>query len=874
MSPTTSMPQRSATDLTPRFVERPRLMARLCDGARAPLTVITAPAGYGKSVLLGQWAACRHAGRIALVTLRAGDDGPGPRAGLVAAVRQLGARVDPAWARRGDGAPPLDEPFLDGVAAALEPVRRGVLVLDSFDAPGDPAVAEAVGTLPSRLPGGVHVVVAQRSRWPSSQGHLDPRGEHVRLDEADLAFTFEEARELIRHVAGRDLSRRQLEALLERTEGWPVGLWLAATALRGPVGVEALIETFAGCERDLDGYVHDEVLGGLPAPLRRFLVRTSVLDRPSGPLCDEVTGEPGGERMLRLAEERGLVTRRVGAAGDACFRYHPLVRDVLRRDLRQEGPAREAALLARAAAWHLSREERDPAYRYLVEAGDPARLLEMIDRCGRSMFERGEADEVLRWLDAVPGSNGPHRPDLAIRRAYLHTMIGNKSLADQVVQAVDRAALTPGEAVVLDALEATWAFFGGSAQSALRAADAVLAALDDIDPATLPDIFGLTTPASLRMMAGGSRARALWHLGEVDASRRAFTTLAHQHDAYPPWRVRVHGSLGLLEAWAGNFQVALDHARHALAIAATTHLLDHPASSDARLAVAHVARERGDLRQADIMLTATHAVATRARRPVTLDVCSIERALWHLAAGRPERGRSELERTMASGDPPPPPLLAARRRATEVRLLVALGDIERARAVLDDATPAERATSELAAVSVQLAVARHDVGSAASLLGRWCPDGVEPRARLERELWAAVLDAEADEGREARRRAGPLLTEARAEGHVRLFLDAGPPVEHLLRDLHHASPTPYLRQLLRAAQATQRAVADDGRGGLSERELEVVRYLPTPLSNAEIAARLFVSVNTVKTHIRAIYRKLGVTGRREAIQRAEDLGIA
>lgn len=453
-------------------------------------------------------------------------------------------------------------------------------------------------------------------------------------------------------------------------------------------------------------------------------------------------------------------------------------------------------------------------------------------------------------------------------------MLGNTRLADQVVHDLDTGDLSAGERIAVDALRTTWALWHASPSSVIDAADAVLAAVDDIDPEDLPNIFELTTPPRLRMMAAGSRARALWYLGEIDASRRALVALVHEPDAYPPWRVNVLGALALLEACAGNLRAASEHARDALAAATATHLQDHPATIDARLANAHVARERGDLRRAEALLADLHARATRSRRPVTLALHSVEQALWYLAAGHPERGLAELERNRASGDPPPPAAVDARQHAAEVRLLVAQGDIGRARSVLDRAVEQCPPTSDLAAVAVLVAVARHDLEAAATRLGSWRPDAVEPRARLERELWAAIVAAESGDRRQARARVVPLIAEARDEGHVRLFLDAGWPVERLLRGLHPASPSPYLRRILECARSSRDAATREAPAGLSDRELEVVRYLPTALSNAEIAAHLYVSVNTLKTHLRAIYRKLGVTGRREAIERAEDLGVA
>ncbi|HEX6419814.1 MAG TPA: LuxR C-terminal-related transcriptional regulator [Acidimicrobiales bacterium] len=808
--------------------------------------------------------------------LRADDDAHRVTARLAAALPRLGAGLARSLpARRAVDGPGLGEHAVEAILAALAPVRRGILVVDALDAPADAVLVEDARRLLGRLPPGVHGVVAQRSRWPGSPPPAGELGSPACLDRADLAFTADEARRLVWRVAGRVLSSQQVDGLLATTEGWPVAVHLAAIGLRRRVAPEALFERLAQDERQLDGYVADEVLGRLPRPEHRFLVTTSVLDRMRGSLCDAVTASPSGDgdRTLRLLVDRGLHLRCEAVDGEPWFRLHPLVREVLRRELRRSDPTAEPALLTRAANWHTARDQAEAAFAYLVDAGDGPGIVQLVDRCGRAMFERGTAGELLRWLDAVPGSRDRRRTDLAVRRAYLHTMVGQMRVASRVVHDIDGALLSPGERVALDALRATWAFRDGQPHAVIDAANAALAALDDVDPAALPDIFGLTNRDSLRVMAAGSRARAWWYLGDVEASRRALAELCGEHGAYPPWRVRLLGTLALVDSWAGNLCAAHRSAARGLTVAAAGQLLNHPASLDARLAAAHVARERGDLDRAGVLLADVLALATRFHVPVALAMHSLERALCDLAGGRPEQGLAAIRHNRARGDPPPPPAVAARLRAAEVRLLVALGDTAPARSIIEEAAAAGLRTSELAAASVQEAVERGDAAAAAAHLDGWHPTAAEPRAVLERELWAAVVEALAGDRGAARRRIAPVVADAEAEGHVRLFLDAGRPAWRLLRALDHASSTPYLRRLIAGAQSPPPGEAG-APAGLSDRELEVVRYLPTPLANAEIAMALYVSVNTLKTHLRTIYRKLGVTTRREAIARAEDLGIA
>jgi LuxR family maltose regulon positive regulatory protein len=246
----------------------------------------------------------------------------------------------------------------------------------------------------------------------------------------------------------------------------------------------------------------------------------------------------------------------------------------------------------------------------------------------------------------------------------------------------------------------------------------------------------------------------------------------------------------------------------------------------------------------------------------------VERALWHLAARQPERGLAELDRIRSYGDPPLPPAIEGHRQMAEVRLLLASGNIDRATAALAD--DVGELSPEVRGAAVQCAIVGHDLSRARRLLDGWPPEG-EPRARRERELWTAIMYAESGLRTRALQRASTVVADATAAGHVRLLLDAGRPAERLLRALWHAAPTPQVRHLVHVAETAPDLSMSHG---LSERELEVVRFLPTRLSTAEIAQQLYISLNTLKTHLRTIYRKLEVDGRREASRRAQDLGIA
>jgi LuxR family transcriptional regulator, maltose regulon positive regulatory protein len=828
----------------PLLVSRPRLVRRLRNAVGGALTMLTAPAGFGKTVVLDQWAAEDCGFPITHLTLHPHDEPP-------AIPRKVAAQL----------------------VADRGPSRDRVVVVDTVDAPESDAVAEALGTLIADAPPGLRVVMASRSGWPRLVHHPRLAGVPVvRIDEAELAFTSAEAQRLVRAVAGRELTDPQLEALMERTGGWPVGLHLAAIALRQADDPDTLIANFGGNDRHVAAYLRSEVLEHLPPHVRRFLRCTSVLDHLTAPLCDALTGDSDGATVIRQLEQFGVVTplptRRTGR-----FTYHRMLRESLRDELGRRESDAERGLLIRAGEWHVDSDEPETAARYFIEAQAWDQVIDLVDRWGGPLFERGAAGIALRWLEAVPTSRHPSRLELAMRHAVLLTMVGDTRAADQVLRAAEADGPRRGERVVVNALRATFAFFDAPPESAVTAADAVLEAVDAIAPEEIPDVFGLTTPTSLRAMAAGSRARATWYLGDVTASRRTFASVLRQLDTSPVWLVHVLSALALLEAWAGNLCIADRHANRALTAAARHDLLHHPATMDARLASAHVARERAQLTRADALLDEAWMIATRTRRPITLAIHAVERALWHLAAGHPDRGLAELERQRQSGHPPPPPLIERRRRALEVRLLLALGRLDRAQAILPADLQRQAWDADGAAAAVQACVVREDVVAARARLELWPPHG-GPRARLEHDLWAAIVDFETGDRRRALKAAATVVAAGRREGHVRLFLDAGRPAERLLRDLVRTTTDGYVHQVMRSATPVTQSPTDGVLAKLSERELEVVRFLPTPLASTEIAARLYISHNTVKSHLRSIYRKLGVDGRQEAARRAVDLGIA
>ncbi len=817
---------------------RPRLLRRIRGACEGGTALVIAPAGCGKSVLLDQLVASMRDVPVVLVKFDRDDDAVTARAAVARAVQDL-----------------------DGHATSL-------LVVDGADAPRSACARAEVVSLVAQIPPTVRLVVAARTRIAVDGPRI---ARAVRLGEIELAFTRDEARLLVQALAGTELSAPNLTRLLDRTRGWAAGVKLAAVGLRdSTVDPADYVEGFGGGDLAVREYLEEEVLDALDPELRQFLARTAVLDRMSPSLCVALTGLPASEAFLDSVEHRGLFVRRITASRE-WFEYHPMFRDVLRRGLRVDEPHLEAELLERAAAWHGSRGEVVPAAQYLIEAERWDALLDHADRHGRTMLEQGEGEVLVRWLEAIP-SRAHADSSLQLRRAYLLATAGEAYRAEEALRTLSQEHHSEATQAVVAALRATSVDAGTDPHDAIDAADEAVHALDRLAPADVPDLFGLTDHSTLRLMATNARARALWYQGDIEASRRVLKE-ALRLRGYTPWHVQTKGTLALVEAWDGNLRVARQRALDAVVDAARAGLRRHPTTLEARVAMAHVARERGRLQTAARLLDEVDALTSKGRYGALRALVVVERGMVDLAQGRSEHGLAQIQQLRADGEYAPSTGVERRLRAVESRLLVAAGHPARARRCLD-VDGDEAIPEELAPAAIEAAVADRDLVLAREYLDRWTVTR-RSRARLEHQLWESVLDAETGDRRAAVRRVSSVLSEAREEGHERLFLDPGRPVERVLRLVGHTSPpTSFVRHLVDAIQPAPLDGAREPLGALSDREREIARFLPTPLTSTEIAGQLYISLNTLKTHLRSIYRKLGVQSRDAASKRAQELGLA
>ncbi|GIU87222.1 MAG: LuxR family transcriptional regulator [Acidimicrobiia bacterium] len=837
-------------------VWRERPVAALERAAARPVTVIVAPPGAGKTTLCRQWASSHRRARVAWLAVSARHDDPARFAA------DLRAAVAPGGTRRrtAPGRAPRDVPAVIGSGRDGSPTT---LVVDDLHLLPDASVDALVG-LVARGRGGLHVVAATRRDPPARLQRLRWSDELAELRAPDLAFTGAEAAALVA-ACGRHPDDTLVEVLVGRTEGWAAGVHHAALALRDAPDPRALVESYPAGAPELVRDVTDTVLAALDVPTRRFLVDVSVLERLDGPLCDHVTNTTGGRaRLDALARACSFVER---LPGGHAYRVHGVLRAGLQERLRAGGARRARALAHRAARWHLDRGEPATAVGYLAAAHAWDELLRTAAGHADALLLADRPDELARWLDHLPPRVRANRPRAGELRLLASMVAGEQVGAPEGAGGAggDPVPAPPGG----DLVAAVAATLGGDADAALRSADRALHELAGPGGRVAGDrrhpdpVAGASRRADARVGARSCRGVALALLARPREAAGELERADHEAACSGNVLARpvVQGWLALVHAWEGRLGDARGLAARALQVAAELGLGDHPLASPAGFALAHVAREQGDLGLA--AASWERAAPGGMRYPVLSAIAATERALLAVVEGRPGDGLAALADGRARLAAARAPVLDARLRAAEGRLLVAAGELDGARQVLQQAPE----SPEVASVRVRIALERHDLAAAADALDGW-PDDGSPRARLTRRLWQAVLDDLRGDPRGVTGLAAA-LADAETEHWCGCLRDQGRHALGPLRTLERSDPTPFLREVL------ARGVREAGpphaarSAGLTERERDVLELLASGLPNAQLAVRLGMSLNTLKTHLKHIYWKLGVSSRAEAVVATE-----
>ncbi|MDG4756687.1 LuxR C-terminal-related transcriptional regulator [Micromonospora sp. WMMD710] len=925
-----------ASRLTPAVppepvVARPRLLRRLDEGSAGPITLVAAPAGWGKTTLLASWVRLTggdEAGPNAVVpedgaapavpgpepawvSVEAGDDGERLWAYLAAALRAATVPTD-------DGPVPDRPPRpdqLEALAAALAAADRPVLlVLDDLHRVTDPAALTGLEFLLRHAEQRLHLVVGARAGLPLALHRLRLAGELTEIGPDELAFTDDEVADLLT-AHGAALPAAAVRRLRDRTGGWPAALRIAALAVRGQADPERWVGQFGGDQPEIAGYLQEEVLAGIDPADRDLLRRTALTETVCADLAQALTGRTDAAQALAdLAGAGGLLHREDGRP--PWYRCDPLLADLLRAELGRLPADDLRELHVRAADWYAGAGRPADGLRHALAAG-------RWDLAGDLFVAHWP--ELTRYDgDTVSGPPPPSPPpdvvradpEVALACAAERAYAGDLPAAGGHLRTA--AAYAGGLPVprrgrflrLATALELTVARLAGDPAEVRAAAARLLRTRPaGADPTGLPDASptsgggGAVEDADLRAFTGtalglvelaaGSlphgrfvRARAAAREAGrartelVDASRAALL-LAVRGDLRGAERA-ARDALGMPPCRGWSCRLDCGYAYLALALVALHR--DQPDEAAANLALATSATGpagpvAADPEDASPGVLGAEAGDGAPGELVAAAVAALCRARLHGDSGDPAAGQRLLVRARATlTDAPDATELAALLRAAEAELRAERGDLDSARELLtgDDAEP------PLAVSLARVELRAGDAGAA----GRALPDWQAPQAdawplpvRLDAGLLDAVLAERAGDGRRAGRILEQVLDLAGPQGCRRAFTRAEPPVRGLLAAHLDAGTAHFalVSDLVRDAdQAPTRPPAEPAGTldePLTERELTILRYLQSILSNVEIASELSLSVNTVKTHVRNIYRKLDATRRREAVRRARELRL-
>jgi len=885
----------------PELVPRLRLVTQLNEGVHHKVALVSAPAGFGKTTLVSEWArnlqADSTANTVSWLSLDAKDNDLVRFLKYFITALRRGEGIEPDI---GKGAlemlqypqPPSSEDILTSLINEIADIRKKIIfVLDDYHLIEDQSIHEALAFLIKFIPQQMHLVITTRQDPNLSLGRLRARGQLTELRAADLRFTSAEAAAFLNQMMGLKLLPEDIAALETRTEGWIAGLQLAAISMQGHKDAASFIKSFTGSHRFVLDYLIEEVLEQQSEEIQSFLLQTSVLDRLTGPLCDALTRQDKGQAILEMLEQTNLFI--VPLDSERCwYRYHHLFGELLRERLIQSQLEQLPILYHRASEWYEHNAFIDEAIEYALRSKDFERSTCLIAAQADEIWERGEDTKLLRWLDGLPAEVLFSKPHLCIFHAWSLFATGRQDIAARCLQAAE-LSLDSGnvsENAMIDQEQ-----LSNSEKRKLRGRVATTRAFLAFYKGDVP---GLIQYAH----------QALEFLPEEDLSWRstAFNVLGDAHDFMGDVAATHKARLDALEVnqAAGNsYQIIIAQMKLAINLRHQGHL-----------------RQVVEICQQQMQFAIENGLSQSIVSGMLLGIWGEVLAEINDLDGAIQKARKSVKLTTRGGDL----AMLAWSYQCLTRVLYSMGDFAGAEETIHEMENTARkydvpvwVMNIIAAWQARIWLAQKKLAS----VSQWVKErGLESGGEItylhEREyiLLARILLAQGklDEastllqrllvltksGERTFRVIEVLLLQALAfqvqgdlaqalvvleqalilaepGGFIRMIVDEGPSMERLLKKMkvEDGRLREYIHKLLQVFASPSSPRQQPLIEPLSGRELDVLQLISEGLTNQEIAARLYLSLNTVKVHTRNIYGKLGTNNRTQAAAKARELEI-
>ena len=865
----------------PKIVLRPRLIERLNEGLQCKLILISAPAGFGKTTMVSDWIpGCRRP--VAWLSLDKGDsDLTRFLMYFIAALQTVEVNIGKGELRilESPQRPSIElilTALLNEIATILDDF---ILVLDDYHVIDSQLVDDALGFLLEHLPPQLHLVITTREDPSLPLARLRARGQLIELRAADLRFTPAETADFLNQSMRLNVSTEDIYALETRTEGWIAGLQMAAISMRGVSDVSNFIQSFAGSHRFVLDYLVEEVLHRQPIEVQAFLLRTSILERLCGSLCDAVLDSPSasGQETLEYLEHVNLFI--VSLDNERrWYRYHHLFVELLRQRLQQGFASSEGGegmsvveLHSRASLWCEDHDLDIEAFQYAAAAGEVDHAIRLIEGKGIPLYHRGALVLVLNWLKSLPKSELDKRPVLWLMYARVLTSSGQASGVEEKLQAAEKA-LHSAE-LSLENRDLIGSIASNRATMAYTRYDPDMViiqaqrALKYLSPDNLPTRTLTTFTLGVGYMQNGDRTAATHAFTDaISISQKTGHTFVTSIATM---------ALGNMQIMENKLYAAAETHRQALQLFGTQPL---PISCESHLGLAQIYYEWNDLNTAEQHGLQALQLARQFEKVIDrYIICEVFLARLKLAQGDLTGAAAILAETeqavLQNNFVHRIPDVAAQ----QVIVLLHQGNLMAA------AQLAQAHALPISQARVYLALG--DLPAALALLSP-LRQQMEAKDWQDERLKVMVLQAVALHAHGEKEKAIQLLSEtltlAEPGGFIRLFKDEGIPMAQLLQEAaSHGVIPAYTGKLLSAFDTVQQKSEDKPAQPLtrllieplSQRELKVLQLIAQGLTNREIGERLFLALDTVKGYNRKIFDKLQVQSRTEAVARARVLGL-